>query len=212
MRHVKVIEGQEATLPQLKAEFGLQKTEDAHFFQEWEGELPALNDIEKKTLEDLRGDYLHLSTYPILEPIVTLVVLSPLLRMAGFYRSPFQLVEQQEIRIAAEDEDGKLSRGRVDILRFQPQFWTAAIESTTIQYSLDVGISQTLLFMVKDAVLDRPIFSFVTNGIAFKFFKLLRSELPIYGESQLFSIDRSIDLYRVVQILKFLGKTIQVQA
>ena len=136
MRHVKVIEGQEATLPQLKAEFGLQKTEDAHFFQEWEGELPALNDIEKKTLEDLRGDYLHLSTYPILEPIVTLVVLSPLLRMAGFYRSPFQLVEQQEIRIAAEDEDGKLSRGRVDILRFQPQFWTAAIESTTIQYSL----------------------------------------------------------------------------
>ena len=208
MSNVKVIQGQAVTLPQLQSEFGLQHTNDVQFFQEWQGELPALGDLEQKALEDLRGDYLHLSTYPILEPIVTLVVLSPLLRLAGFYRSPFHLANQQEVRIAAE-QDGKLSRGRVDILRFQPQFWTVAIESTTIQYSLEVGIPQTLLAMLNDAAPGKPAFSFVTNGIAFKFFKLWQADRPIYAESPLFSIDRALDLYRVVQILKSLSQSLQ---
>ena len=207
MTIVHAIQGQEITFNQLKAEFGLQHTEEADFFWEWQGQLPELQDSHKQALEDLKGDYLHLSTYPILEPVVKLVVLSPLLRLAGFYRPPFHLAAQQEVRIACDD-GGKLSRGRIDILRFQPQFWTVGIESTTIQYSLDVGIPYTLFHMLNDAIPDRPGFSFITNGIAFKFFKLNREENPLYAESPLFSIDREYDLQTVVQILKYLSRTV----
>jgi len=207
MTIVQVIQGREITFNQLKAEFGLQRTEDADFFWEWQEQLPELKDAHKQALEDLKGDYLHLSTYPILEPVVKLVVLSPLLRLAGFYRPPFHLAEQQEVRIACDD-GGKLSRGRIDILKFQPQFWTVGIESTTIQYSLDVGIPHTLFHMLTDAISDKPGFSFITNGIAFKFFKLNWEKAPQYDESPLFSIDRDRDLYTVVQILKHLAQMV----
>jgi hypothetical protein len=87
---VQTIQAQNIKLHDLIEEFGLQRTEDEQFFREWQDDLPELTNLEKQALDEVKADYLHLSEYPILEPIVKLVVLSPLLRLAGFYRVPNQ--------------------------------------------------------------------------------------------------------------------------
>ena len=62
-----------------------------------------LSDEEKQALDEVKRDYLHLSAYTILEPIVKMVVLSPLLKLAGFYRPPFYLTAEKEVQITSEE-------------------------------------------------------------------------------------------------------------
>ncbi|BAY92138.1 MULTISPECIES: hypothetical protein [unclassified Tolypothrix] len=44
-----------------------------------------------------------------------MVVLSPLLDLAGFYREPFLLATEESIEIAIEDKD-EIVRERIDVL------------------------------------------------------------------------------------------------
>ena len=81
---VETIQAQNIILYDLEAKFGLQRIDNKQFFREWQDDLPELTDSEKQALDEVTADYMHLSKYPILEPVVKLVVLSPLLRLAGF--------------------------------------------------------------------------------------------------------------------------------
>lgn len=172
--------------------------------------MPELNDLEKQSLDEVKADYLHLSRYPMLEPVVKMVVLSPLLRIAGFYRPPFYIASEQEVRISSEDE-GTIVRGRIDILVFQPQFWILAIEAKRAEYSLEVGIPQALFYMLTHPALEKPAFGFVTNGVDFIFLKLTKQGTPKYALSYPFSLRRGNDLYTVVSVLKRLGQLISEQ-
>jgi hypothetical protein len=98
-----------------------------------------LNDLEKQSLNQVKAEYLHLSQYQILEPVVKMVVLSPLLRLAGFYQPPFYIASEEEVEIVSEDE-GTIIRGRIDILVFQPLFWVLVVEAKRADYSLEVAI------------------------------------------------------------------------
>jgi hypothetical protein len=82
---VQIFQGKDITLAQLIDEFGLQLADDEHFFSEWQHDLPELSDLEKQSLNEVKAEYLHLSKYAILSPVVKMVMLSPLLRLAGFY-------------------------------------------------------------------------------------------------------------------------------
>ena len=84
---VENIQAQNIELYQLQEKFGLQRTDDDQFFQEWQDNLPELSDEDKRTLDEVKKDYFHLSAYPILEPIVKMVVLSPLLKFSRFLPS-----------------------------------------------------------------------------------------------------------------------------
>ncbi len=88
---VQFIQGREITLAQLIDQFGLQRADNEQFFLEWQQDLPELSDLEKQSLNEVKAEYLHLSRYQILEPVVKMVVLSPLLRLAGFYQPPFYI-------------------------------------------------------------------------------------------------------------------------
>jgi flagellar basal body rod protein FlgG len=85
---VQVIQAKDITLAQLVERFSLQRADD-EFFPEWQHNLPELNDLEKQSLNQIKAEYLHLSQYQILEPVVKMVVLSPLLRLAGFLSTTF---------------------------------------------------------------------------------------------------------------------------
>ena len=52
------------------------------------------------------ANYLHLAERPLLENTVKMVVLSPLLDLAGFYQAPFDIDSEYEVSvpISAEDE------------------------------------------------------------------------------------------------------------
>ena len=205
---VQTIQAQDITLPQSSERFGLERTEDEQFFREWQDDLPELSDFEKQVLDEVKGDFLHLSQYPMLEPIVKMVVLSPLLRLAGFYRPPFYLAAEQEVRISSEDE-GTIVRGRIDVLICQPQFWIVVIEAKRAEYSLKVGIPQALAYMLAHPNPEKPAFGFVTNGTESIFIKLTKQNTSQYGFSNEFSLlNRGNDLYTVVSILKRLAQLV----
>ena len=71
---VENIQAQNIELYQLQEKFGLQPTDDDQFFREWQDNLPELSAQEKWELDEVKKDYFHKSRYPILEPIVKMVV------------------------------------------------------------------------------------------------------------------------------------------
>ena len=164
-------------------------------------------DLEKQELAQVKADYLHLLERPILEPLVKMVVLSPLLKAAGFYREPFFLSAEKQIKITSEDE-GKIVKGKIDILVYTPEFWVLVIEAKRVEYSLYVGIPQILAYMLDSPELKQPAFGFMTNGGDFRFVKLLKKDSNRYGLSRLFAIDSEEDLYIVVRIFKRLAQLV----
>jgi hypothetical protein len=205
---VQVIQGKDITLAQLIDQFGLQRADNEQFFLEWQQDLPDLSDLEKQSLNQVKAEYLHLSRYQILEPVVKMVVLSPILRLAGFYQPPFYIASEQEVRISSEDE-GMIIRGRIDILVFHPPLWVLVIEAKRADYSLVPAIPQALAYMLADATSAKPVFGFVTNGNEFRFIKLLKTETPQYALSDLFALDSRDDIYIVLKVLKHLAHLIR---
>ncbi|NEO34917.1 MAG: restriction endonuclease subunit R [Moorea sp. SIOASIH] len=206
---VETIVAQDISLPQLKDKFGLEANTDEQLFPEWQEDLPELNELEKQWLDRVKDDYLHLSQYPMVEPIVKMVVLSPLLRVADFYRPPFYILAEKDVQISSEDHE-TIVRGRIDILICQPQFWIVVIEAKRAEYSLKVGIPQALAYMLANPELQKPAFGFVTNGGEFIFIKLIRQDKLQYAFSNQFSVlNRGNDLYTVARVLKHLGHLVR---
>ncbi|MFN6501754.1 MAG: type I restriction endonuclease [Nostoc sp. DedQUE01] len=205
---VQVIQAKDITLAELIEQFNLQLADDEEFFSEWRHDLPEFTDLEKQSLNEVKAEYLHLSRYPILQPVVKMVVLSPLLRLAGFYQPPFYIASEQEVEISSLDE-GTIIRGRIDILVFHPLFWVLVIEAKRAQYSLEVAIPQALAYMLNNPDTEKPMYGFVTNGWEFQFIKLTKQDTPRYALSYTLSLNRGDDLHTVVKGLKRLADLIR---
>ncbi|MEH2201093.1 restriction endonuclease subunit R [Nostoc sp.] len=201
---VQVIQGRDINLAQLIDQFGLQRADNEQFFLEWQQDLPELSDLEKQSLNEVKAEYLHLSRYQILKPVVKIVVLFPLLRLAGFYQPPFYIASEEEVRISSQDE-GTIVRGRIDILVFHPPFWVLVIKAKRAEYSLEVAIPQALAYMLANVGNDKPTFGFVTNRREFQFIKLTKHDTPRYALSYTLSLNRGDDLDTVVKVLKRLA-------
>ncbi|NJP11263.1 MAG: restriction endonuclease subunit R [Leptolyngbyaceae cyanobacterium RU_5_1] len=202
---VQTIPAKAMNLLQLQEQFGLERSDNPQFFWEWQDSLPELSQSEQFALDEVKQDYLHLSQYELLEPVVKLVVLSPLLKLAGFYRPPFYIAAERTIEITSLDQE-TLVRGQIDLLVFHPQFWIVTIEAKRSQYSLEVGIPQALAYMLGNPETIRPTFGLVTNGREFQFLKLVRQGVPRYAMSYTLALNREDDLYQVVRVLKHLGQ------
>jgi len=199
----QVIQASELTLSAVEDQFNLRQVlNDPNFFREWKDDLPELSQSERDVLDRVKTEFLYLSKYPMLEGLVKMVVLSPLLSLAGFYRPPIRPVLEKRVDIALQEEN-KTLWGRVDILALQRQVWVAVIESKQAGFSLKDGIAQTLFYMMANPNTEQPTFGLVTNGSHFTFIKLLRSELPQYAFSTEFSLFRpENELYSVLKVLK----------
>ena len=198
---VQTIPAREMKLHEVMRRFKVERSDDGQFFQEWQTNLPELLQAEREALSEIKSTYRHLSTYPLLEPVVKIVVLAPLLKLAGFYQSPFYLAAEQGISITSDD-DGIVVQGRIDLLVFQPSFWVTVIEAKQVAYSIEAGIPQLLTYMLDSPNGRHPTFGFITNGATFRFVKMVTQPVPSYELSDLFAIDRQDDLSRVLQILK----------
>jgi hypothetical protein len=77
------------TLRQVEEKLGLTLSFDGEFFTEWMNELPVLSEAEQVRLDQVKKNYLYqISDGILLEETVKMVVLSPLLEIAGFYQAP----------------------------------------------------------------------------------------------------------------------------
>lgn len=201
------VQASKITLYDLKENFGLERTDDPQLFREWQDNLPELTDLEKQELDEIKADYLHLSERPMVEPVVKMVVLSPLLKRADFYRPPFYISAEKVIEISSIDE-GTIIKGKLDLLVYTPPFWILVIEAKRVEYSLAVGIPQALAYMLGSPDFQESALGFVTNGTDFIFLKLIKSDSPKYIESDSFSLRSKNDLYTVLRILKRFGQII----
>ena len=136
------------TLDDLQRYFGLDdRPGDLTIFPEWQQDLPLLTDDDRSRLDKAQAHYAHLSKRPILKAMVKMVILSPLLELAGFYDPPFYATSEKSVNISAQDHNLTI-RGKIDILVTQDQFWILVIESKQSGIAIDSGIPQALTYML----------------------------------------------------------------
>ena len=196
----KTIAPHTLTLHDLETRFKLQKSEAADFFLEWRGQSVMLAESEHRVLDRLKRNYLYLLEYPVMESIVKMVVLSPILDLAGFYEPPIRVEGEASIQVSAEDE-GEIIQGSIDVLVVQEMLWVTVIEAKNSEFSITKAIPQTLAHMLANPRMHRPCFGLVVNGSEFLFLKLqITNGIPKYATSDLFSmLNEGNDLDRILQ-------------
>ncbi|MGK7873795.1 MAG: restriction endonuclease subunit R [Xenococcaceae cyanobacterium] len=203
---VSVTQASELTLYNVIEKFNLQQVSDEQFFREWQDDLLEPTDAEKQWLDQVKADFLSLQKYPPHEEIVKLVVLAPLLSLAGFFPHPFH--PEAEVKVAVEDE-GEIVRGKIDLLVLQEQFWVAVIEAKSKRFSVDEALPQALFYMMGNPITEKPTFGFATNGSHFTFIKLTKQDYPRYALSDEFTLKRrGNELYTVLSVLRRLGELV----
>ncbi len=214
---VQAIRASQVTLAQLEQHFGLAAAKDPGFFSEWrtaQTQAPATpSETERLARIKTYFNYL-LRTPPVLEGAVKMVVLSPLLELAGFYEPPFAIRAEAETVISSFDSDDEVTvRGAIDALVLQNQLWILVIESKMSDFSLTKALPQTLSYMLASPQLTT--FGLILNGSDFVFVKLERTaedqlQSAQYATSKVFSfLSPDNELAEVLSILKYLGNEIR---
>ncbi len=204
---VQTLPAREISLHQLKEKFALQLVENEQFFREWQDDLPEITEAEKQRLDRVKASYYNLiEDPPLLENTVKMVILSPLLDLAGFYLPPFRIRSEKSIKISLEDE-GIILKGQIDVLTICQQFWVMVIESKQAAFSLEIGRPQLLTYMLANPHPEQPTYGLILNGSNFRFFKLLKGEKSQYAVSRIFDLfNPGNDLYQVLRVLKRLAQ------
>ncbi|MBD2301722.1 restriction endonuclease subunit R [Nostoc sp. FACHB-87] len=206
---VQVVQAQNIGLAYLEERFSLQISENEGFFTEWLENLPSVTNLDQQYLDRVKANFLSLvKRPPILENAVKMVVISPLLDLAGFYREPYAIATEESVEITVEDAE-EIVRGRIDVLVIKEQFWLLVIESKRASLSLLEAIPQALVYMLGSSNTDKPVFGLVTNGEDIQFIKLIKYDKPQYALSDKFTLSRrENELYKVLQILKKLSQVL----
>ncbi|MCU0568195.1 MAG: type I restriction enzyme HsdR N-terminal domain-containing protein [Oculatellaceae cyanobacterium Prado106] len=180
--------------------------QDPNFFPEWSEITTPVSEAEQHLLDRVKANYLELmEDPPLLENSVKLVVLAPLLDLAGFYHRPFRIETETSVELELE-EDGNIVRGRIDVLVLKNRLWLLVIESKRSDFAVTRALPQALAYLIGNPE-AQPTFGMITNGNEFLFLKTTRQPQAQYANSRLFSLlNPSNDLYGVLQILKRLGE------
>ena len=101
---LQTIPATEVTLRELKQSFGLQQAQDPTFFPEWLEAHAALSEAEQHLLDRVKANFVGLIEPPMLENSIKMVVLAPVLALAGFYHKPFRIKTEASVDLEMEDE------------------------------------------------------------------------------------------------------------
>ncbi|MEM6501104.1 MAG: restriction endonuclease subunit R [Cyanobacteria bacterium P01_C01_bin.89] len=202
-------------LSELEDRFNLKFSDDPSLFPEWQTDLPELSQEEKDRCDRIKTSYTYLLRYPpLLENTVKMVVLSPLLDLAGFFLPPFRIQSEASTEIISEDGDLKVT-GFLDVLVLCDSVWVLAIESKQAAFSLEVGQAQLLSYLLSNPkVGEQPSYGLLTNGSNFIFVKAIPDQKGLlYTLSDEFSIRRQgNEISRVLQILKRLANVLSTSS
>jgi predicted type IV restriction endonuclease len=203
---VQAIAAKDVTLRELKQNFGLQMAGDPTFFSEWSDGLAVLSEEDRHLLDRVKANFLELmEDPPMLENTVKMVVLGPLLDLAGFYHKPFRIETEPSVTLEMQDEE-TIIRGRIDVLVLKNRLWLLVIESKRSDFAVTRAIPQALAYMLSNSETVQPTFGMITNGNEFLFLKALQHE---YANSRLYALmNPDNELYGVLQVLKHLGSKI----
>ena len=187
-------------LSELREKFGLCRSDEASFFTEWETDLPGLTVAEQERLDQVRAHYLYLLEYPVLESIVKMVVLSPVLELAGFYNPPFRVAGEVGVQVTAKDGDEGI-QGNIDVLVVQQQFWVTVIEAKN--EDLERGFVQLAIELIAlDQWIesDQPVLQgAISTGNVWQFGQFVRQSRQVTQDLDLYRVPADVEeLLRVV--------------
>ena len=197
------------TLAEANRRFGLMRSEDESLFPEWQTDLPELSGEERSALDVLRRQYLYQrSEGQLLEGTVTLLMVSPLLNIAGFYDPPFRVRAEESVQLVLDDSE-EILQGRLDVLVLLNQLWVVVLESKKTALSVWTALPQTLAYLMANPFSERSVFAVMINGDEILFVKLLPGVQRYYVLSRVFSpFTSGQELYAVLQILKRMGEVV----
>jgi len=181
--------------------------------------LEPLTDFEQQELL-LIGNHFwrHLEAGKVSAKLVKFLVLSPLMRLAGFFDIPIVLTMEDSIPIEVEDGD-TLIKGRLDVLAVnQPdaeiaaaQFWILVVEAKNSAIDPWAGLPQLLTYAYKSLQQQSSVWGLTTNGRNYQFVYLTRGNpctYQILPDLSLTDRERSLLL---AQVLKAICKLQYVQ-
>ena len=181
--------------------------------------LEPLTESEQQELLKLRNDFRrYLSAGKVSEELVKFLVLSPLMRLTGFFDIPIVLTMEDSIPIEVEDGD-TLIKGRLDILAVnQPdaeigaaQFWILVVEAKNSALAPLAGLPQLLTYAYKSLQQQSSVWGLTTNGESYRFVRVTPGNpctYQILPELNLIDTERSLLL---AQVLKAICKLQNVQ-
>ncbi len=181
--------------------------------------LEPLSELEQQEILKIRTDFRrYLSAGKVSEELVKFLVLSPLMRLAGFFDIPIVLTMEDSIPIEVEDGD-TLIKGRLDILAVnQPdaelaaaQFWILVVEAKNSAIDPWAGLPQLLTYAYKSLQQQSSVWGLTTNGRNYQFVYLTRGNhctYQILPDLSLTDRERSLLL---AQVLKAICKLQNVQ-
>ncbi|WP_333320904.1 restriction endonuclease subunit R [Microcoleus sp. B4-C1] len=181
--------------------------------------LEPLTDFEQQELL-LIGNHFwrHLEAGKVSAKLVKFLVLSPLMRLAGFFDISIVLTMEDSIPIEVEDGDTVI-KGRLDVLAVnQPdaelaaaQFWILVVEAKNSAIDPWAGLPQLLTYAYKSLQQQSSVWGLTTNGRNYQFVYLTRGNpctYQILPELNLIDRERSLLL---AQVLKAICKLQNVQ-
>ncbi len=195
------------TFKDLETRFNLIKSKDKNFFPEWRENLPELIEAEKVEIESIKDiyDYQRVDGF-LLEGTINLIIISPLLKLAGFFEPPYKIRSPYGVEIEIPDPEETI-RGFIDALIVHEQIWILVVEAKRNGISLGAAMPQLLTYMLAQPQPHRMVYGMATNGDEFVFIKLTLGENPEYDTSRIFSLMPAYhELDLVLKILKRLGK------
>lgn len=192
-----------------------------HFEEQLDGSftpwlsLEPLTDIEQQELDQIRQDFLaYLIDGKVLEGQIKLLVIGPLLRLAGFYRSPIKISLEQDIAdIVIEDEDTTI-KGRFDILSINKEqpiatdiaFWVLVIEAKNSSVNSFEGLPQLLTYAYKSLQHQELVWGLTTNGTDYRLVLLRQGNSPTYQHMPLLNLMDRESAIQLLQVLKAICK------
>ncbi|MEG4105303.1 restriction endonuclease subunit R [Microcoleus sp. S13_C5] len=181
--------------------------------------LEPLSELEQQEILKIRTDFRrYLSAGKVSGELVKFLVLSPLMRLAGFFDIPIVLTMEDSILIEVEDGD-TLIKGRLDVLAVnQPdaelaavQFWILVVEAKNSAIDPWAGLPQLLTYAYKSLQQQSSVWGLTTNGRNYQFVYLTRGNpctYQILPDLSLTDRERSLLL---AQVLKAICKLQNVQ-
>lgn len=200
-------------LSDLRDKFELSRDRADPFFEQWLDNAEALSDFDQQALDRLKRNYENIIETNSLEEVVKLVVVSPLLDLAGFYQPPFSMRAEVSTKLVVT-EGSQTFTGSIDVLVVKQRLWVLVVESKQSRFDVTSGIPQALSYLLSqpsEAQLpDTDIrFGMVTNGREVVFLRLKPQQLPAYAQSQIYQvIEVQEDLTQILQGLKVIGRQI----
>jgi hypothetical protein len=177
--------------------------------------LDVLTAFEQAEIQQIQSDLdAYLSEGKVLEGMVKALTIFPLMRLAGFYRSPVKIALEEEIeRISILDEDIDIT-GRMDILcvnkahigNTSAYFWVLVIEAKNSEISPAAGLAQLLTYASRGLAHQENVWGLTTNGALYQFVHLQKGDPSTYQLMPILNLFEQQPSIQLLQVLKAICK------